>query len=349
MHRNMHTGNNVHQCPYCQRNFAHKHVFESHVRTHTGERPFSCARCGRTFGDRSNCTSHQKKCKEDPVPSSTPNTIILSRVTHSEQNSTVPTFVTSQPSVFSIQTATNGITTTTSPIIAISCPGNNNNNNHNNNNNNPLVRPGMIYKDNAEREEDEPFHGFDPKIIDVKTVNGGGTLDDIAAEEGRNDDVGEVPKEGDNEGSSSPPQMIIRPKPIGDLLEPKQAQQEAQQELVLTQTSVSRPDPSLIPTQLTCSFCNGKYDNQQELLAHLQGNHVPKTVNPTKEDFDNGYVQFVNNKKSRNMCLTCGKTFAKQEQVKIHLNVHFGDNIYTCRFCEKVFTNFPVFNVSFLF
>ena len=40
MHRNMHTGKNVHRCRFCFRHFAHKHVYESHVRTHTGERPF---------------------------------------------------------------------------------------------------------------------------------------------------------------------------------------------------------------------------------------------------------------------------------------------------------------------
>merc|ERR1712079_568484 len=42
MHRNMHTGKNVHRCRFCFRHFAHKHVYESHVRTHTGERPFAC-------------------------------------------------------------------------------------------------------------------------------------------------------------------------------------------------------------------------------------------------------------------------------------------------------------------
>ena len=30
------SGNNVHTCAYCGRFFAHKHVYESHVRTHTG-------------------------------------------------------------------------------------------------------------------------------------------------------------------------------------------------------------------------------------------------------------------------------------------------------------------------
>ena len=55
----MHSGKNVHSCPYCNRFFAHKHVFDSHLRTHTGERPFSCSRCGRAFSDRSNCSSHQ--------------------------------------------------------------------------------------------------------------------------------------------------------------------------------------------------------------------------------------------------------------------------------------------------
>ena len=46
------------------------------------------------------------------------------------------------------------------------------------------------------------------------------------------------------------------------------------------------------------------------------------------------------------MCLSCGKTFNKEPQVKIHLNVHNGDNIYNCRFCEKVFANYSAFEVS---
>ena len=62
MHMNLHTGNNVHTCEHCNRKFAHKHVYESHVRTHTGERPFACEKCDRRFGDRSNCASHMKRC-----------------------------------------------------------------------------------------------------------------------------------------------------------------------------------------------------------------------------------------------------------------------------------------------
>ena len=31
-------GNNVHTCSFCGRFFAHKHVYESHVRTHTGKK-----------------------------------------------------------------------------------------------------------------------------------------------------------------------------------------------------------------------------------------------------------------------------------------------------------------------
>ena len=66
-HLNMHSGKNVHSCPFCNRFFAHKHVFDSHLRTHTGERPFSCTRCGRAFSDRSNCSSHQKKCRSTDI------------------------------------------------------------------------------------------------------------------------------------------------------------------------------------------------------------------------------------------------------------------------------------------
>lgn len=46
------------------------------------------------------------------------------------------------------------------------------------------------------------------------------------------------------------------------------------------------------------------------------------------------------------MCLFCGKTFNKMQQVKIHMNVHNGDNIYNCRFCDRVFANLNAFSVG---
>ena len=52
--------------------------------------------------------------------------------------------------------------------------------------------------------------------------------------------------------------------------------------------------------------------------------------------------------KTKFTCLSCGKMFGKEGQVKIHLNVHYGDNIYNCRFCEKVFANYMTFEVSFI-
>ena len=51
--------------------------------------------------------------------------------------------------------------------------------------------------------------------------------------------------------------------------------------------------------------------------------------------------------KTKFMCLSCGKMFGKEQQVKIHLNVHYGDNIYNCRFCEKIFANYATFEVNF--
>ena len=172
------------------------------------------------------------------------------------------------------------------------------------------------------------------------------------------------------------PAVLLRPKNINDLLEPNKpavttppvsVTSSVTLSPVVSRTtpvtgvspataamakhsvnlaSVSKPDFSLLPTKLTCSFCNSKFDTQTELISHLTSNHVPGTVQPSQEDLDNGHVTFVTAGKSKSMCLSCGKCFGKEAQVKIHLNVHFGDNIYTCRFCEKVFTNFPVFDVS---
>ena len=123
---------------------------------------------------------------------------------------------------------------------------------------------------------------------------------------------------------------------------------------MLQQPPVSQPSPPAPSTELTCSFCNQKFSQQSALISHLTSSgHVNVPINPTSENITDGYLTYLLNtqgnpavKRTRSMCLSCGKTFGKVEQVKIHLNVHYGDNIYTCRFCEKVFTNFSVFDVS---
>jgi hypothetical protein len=110
-------------------------------------------------------------------------------------------------------------------------------------------------------------------------------------------------------------------------------------------SSVPRPPP--MTSTFTCSFCNVRFNEQSVLIAHLSS-HVTFTTPPSDEDIDKGYFTFsvMGGQRTKSMCLFCGKTFNKEPQVKIHLNVHNGDNIYNCRFCEKVFANYSTFEVS---
>ena len=154
-------------------------------------------------------------------------------------------------------------------------------------------------------------------------------------------------------------------KPITELVEPKTIEtvpKSHQSQVMSSPMTVQQPPVSSQPsppppsTELTCSFCNKKFSSQSSLISHLTSSgHINVPINPTTENIADGYLTYTtassqNNpqapRKTRSMCLSCGKTFGKVEQVKIHLNVHYGDNIYTCRFCEKVFTNFTVFDVS---
>ena len=157
-------------------------------------------------------------------------------------------------------------------------------------------------------------------------------------------------------------------KPITELVDPKPADPvpKTHQNLVISspmtvqQPPISQPEPPPPSTELTCSFCNKKFSLQTDLISHLTSSgHINAKIDPTPENIADGYLSYTTTttvnwnkdnpqitKKIRSMCLSCGKTFGKVEQVKIHLNVHYGDNIYTCRFCEKVFTNFTVFDVS---
>ena len=171
-----------------------------------------------------------------------------------------------------------------------------------------------------------------------------------------------APAEGGS-NTSSPTSIQLRPKPITELTDPKPKVEEGSStgNVIITpspmviQQQSTHPTPPPPSTELTCSFCNCKFTGQTALMIHLTSSghiNVP-SLDPTPENIADGYLTYTTTsqgnpqlKRIRSMCLSCGKTFGKVEQVKIHLNVHYGDNIYTCRFCEKVFTNFTVFDVS---
>ena len=99
-----------------------------------------------------------------------------------------------------------------------------------------------------------------------------------------------------------------------------------------------------------CSFCNSKLGSQDLLLQHLSQHLNFHGAKPKADDLEKGFMSFnvpsqiqKGAMKIKYMCLSCGKLFGKEPQVKIHLNVHYGDNIYNCRFCEKVFASYNAF------
>ena len=129
-------------------------------------------------------------------------------------------------------------------------------------------------------------------------------------------------------------------------------------EIFVSSQAASQPPSPIAQPQVsyTCSFCNTKQTSQEVLIKHLsQHVNFGGTV-PNSGDIEKGYMSFKTPSvvqtgmwKTKFMCLSCGKMFGKEGQVKIHLNVHYGDNIYNCRFCEKVFANYMTFEVSFFF
>ena len=52
------TGETVYQCDFCDKSFANKSHFQSHLVTHTGERAFTCRTCDKTFGRKSTLRAH---------------------------------------------------------------------------------------------------------------------------------------------------------------------------------------------------------------------------------------------------------------------------------------------------
>ena len=51
-------GDTVYQCDFCDKMFANKSHFQSHLVTHTGERSFSCKTCQKSFGRKSTLRAH---------------------------------------------------------------------------------------------------------------------------------------------------------------------------------------------------------------------------------------------------------------------------------------------------
>jgi len=330
MHMNMHTGKNVHTCAYCGRYFAHKHVFESHVRTHTGEKPYACQKCGKAFGDRSNCTSHQKKCKnvrkvtEETV--NTPATLVKA-----SNNNTQPHH---PPPPVEINTQEVRLDIKEEPIEeedAISGPKilsvgsvhdsddeyaiNNNNVDHNYNGEDNLDVDAIV--DDALYDEDLEEIQIEPDIIDYSD-------DDMMAME-EDDEAFQGEENGEGKG-----------------------EEKCEEE-----------DQTLdVPLPYACSFCGQRFPVQPQLISHLS-QHITL---PNQEQPQHHQPQVEEQRKFT--CLTCGKVFGKQEQLSGHLKVHAMErraqlrqereqqpeqpqeqrqqqqpHQYKCRFCEKSFNS----------
>uniref|UniRef100_A0A0K2T1G1 Zinc finger protein 62 homolog [Danio rerio] n=1 Tax=Lepeophtheirus salmonis TaxID=72036 RepID=A0A0K2T1G1_LEPSM len=331
MHMNLHLGRNVHSCKFCGRFFAHKHVYESHLRTHTGEKPFPCNRCGRPFSDRSNCSAHQKKCR-------------------SFKTSTIKLLLNNNNDLL------NNNNNTASPDLQISLPTE------------PLplheisdqikeFKTNEIYTENAEEDiissESESESSFGPQIISVETCN----EDDFSVEDleeiqiepdiidyeeftnNNNTPISNINRTSLSEPQQTPDKQLIISKEEHSKTEyPKEHSKSLAQKHTPPRHFVSAI------TIYTCSFCSAKFKQQEYLFNHLSDHvNIPKSVQ--KEDYQKGYFVFYFTSRLKAMCLFCGKIFASESQVKIHINIHYDENIYNCRFCEKVFSDFKNFEL----
>lgn len=354
MHMNMHSGKNVHTCDFCGRFFAHKHVFESHVRTHTGERPFSCNKCGRSFGDRSNRLSHQKKCKGEPdrsIANVKSNTIVINNLRNNNHNNN------------------------NNNINGNNGTGNMNNNGQNNEVYEYLEVGQIKSEDEDEDEEEEDLEEieeeedmdddggeegddndddqdmagkFEPQIVSVESIGQNGINDDsddvivpnekILNELDYDDIIDDSLYDEDLEEIQIEPDIID----YDDDMDTDQDTNPAEKSGVTVQMYEEPQSGFKVENpSFSCSFCHEKFKEQSVLLKHLK-THLKFSRIPSQTDLNIGYTK-QGIPKGQFMCLFCGKLFVKEEQVKIHKNVHLDENSYNCRFCNQMFSNFKVF------
>lgn len=64
-----------------------------------------------------------------------------------------------------------------------------------------------------------------------------------------------------------------------------------------------------------------------------------------QDDLERGYTELSGGPKPKFVCLSCGKWFPREQQIKIHYNVHFGEKVYECNLkgCNMKFAHLAVF------
>lgn len=59
-HKNIHTGDRVYRCDFCEKTFATKSNLKTHERVHTGEKPYQCDLCSKAFTQQFDLKRHKR-------------------------------------------------------------------------------------------------------------------------------------------------------------------------------------------------------------------------------------------------------------------------------------------------
>ncbi|CAB4067214.1 KRAB [Lepeophtheirus salmonis] len=312
-------------CLICCKAYTSRYNIRMHMNLHLGRNVHSCKFCGRFFAHKHVYESHLRThTGEKPFPCNRCGRPFSDRSNCSAHQKKCRSFKTS----------------------TIKLLLNNNNDLLNNNNNTAMIRlknfkTNEIYTENAEEDiissESESESSFGPQIISVETCN----EDDFSVE-----DLEEIQIEPDiidyeefTNNNNTPISNINRTS----LSEP---QQTPDKQLIISKEEHSKTE---YPKEHSKSLAQKhtpppKFKQQEYLFNHLSDHvNIPKSVQ--KEDYQKGYFVFYFTSRLKAMCLFCGKIFASESQVKIHINIHYDENIYNCRFCEKVFSDFKNFEL----